>query len=307
MAKSNKQRQWEWREWQKRNNLEEYRAKELHRVQSYKSHQNQSTFLQKHHEAPGHWHECKRILQGTPVNISPAKVSQESLGNIVKHVTKALPKSPSKKESVVCAFAKYFRVMNTEKKVINWELSACDKVAIQNFYWHDEISLYMPGKQDAVKRVLAMTGRGHSEKIPQSLLEKVNLQNYDWQRSYCHQKCPATFVAAFTMLTQHFYWKNFIESCLRTFLFMERSLLSHVFATPLTKNKWLQTVYFARLNSKQHIWMKSKRNIIEQQPHGISGKKARTVGQRKMKRKASLKICCELFKTCSQSFAALLY
>ena len=37
MAKSNKQRQLEWREQQKRNNLEEYRAKELHQVQSYKS------------------------------------------------------------------------------------------------------------------------------------------------------------------------------------------------------------------------------------------------------------------------------
>ena len=50
------------------------------------------------------------------------------------------------------------------------------------------------------------------------------------------------------------------------------------------------------------IWMKSTRNILEQQPHGISGKKVRTVGQRKMKTKAHLKICCQLFKTCSQYF-----
>ena len=63
---------------------------------------------------------------------------------------------------------------------------------------------------------------------------------------------------ACTMPTWHFYWKNFIESCLRIFLFMERSLLSHVFATPLTNNAWLQTVYFARLNSKQSIWINQR-------------------------------------------------
>ena len=64
-----------WREREKRNNLEEYRVKELNRVQSYKSHQNQSLFRQKHHEATCHWCEGKKILQGTPTNISPAKMS----------------------------------------------------------------------------------------------------------------------------------------------------------------------------------------------------------------------------------------
>ena len=101
MAKSNKQRQREWRERQKRNNLEGYRAKELHRIQSYKSHQNQSTFCQKHREATRRWCEGKKILQGTPANISPAKMSQQSLGKAVKRITKALPKSPSKKK-VLC-------------------------------------------------------------------------------------------------------------------------------------------------------------------------------------------------------------
>ena len=86
---------------------------------------------------------------------------------------------------------------------------------------------------------------------------------------------------------------------------MERSLLSHVFATPLTKSAWLQIVYFARLNSKQPIWMKSTRNILEQQPYGISWKKLRTVGQREAKRRVPLKICCQLFKICSQSFCCI--
>ena len=75
MAKSNKQRQQEWREQQKRSNLEKNRAKELHQVQSCKSHQSQSIFHQKHREATHCWCEGQEILQGTPANISPAKMS----------------------------------------------------------------------------------------------------------------------------------------------------------------------------------------------------------------------------------------
>ena len=78
--------------------------------------------------------KVKKILQGTPTNIFPAEMSQQGLGKAVKHVKKTLPKSPSKKKSVVCALAKSFGVMNTEKKVINLRLNACDKEAIQNFY-----------------------------------------------------------------------------------------------------------------------------------------------------------------------------
>ena len=61
-------------------------------------------------------------------------MSRHILGKAVERVTKALPKSPSKKKSVVCALAKSFGVMDTEKKVSNSRLSACDKEAIQNFY-----------------------------------------------------------------------------------------------------------------------------------------------------------------------------
>ena len=90
-------------------------------------------FIKKHHGATCYWHEGKKILQGTLSNISPAKMSWQGLGKAVKCVTKALPRSPSKKKSVVCALAKSFGVMNTEKKVINLGLSASDKESIQNF------------------------------------------------------------------------------------------------------------------------------------------------------------------------------
>ena len=126
-------------------------------------------FHQKHCEATRYWHEGKKILQGTPSKISPAKMSWQSLGKAVKCITKALPKIPSKKKSVVFALTKSFRVMNTEKKVINSRLRAFDKEAMQNFYRQEDISLYMPGKQDVItvrdkngkrkeqKRVLTMT------------------------------------------------------------------------------------------------------------------------------------------------------
>ena len=58
-------------------------------------------------------------------------------------------------------------------------------------------------------------------------------------------------------------------------------------------------MYFARLNSKQPIWTKLTRNILEEQPHGISGKKAGMVGQRK-ETKGTLENLFEVF-------AALLY
>ena len=72
--------------------------------------------------------------------------------------------------------------MNIEKKVINLGLSACDKEAIQNFYWEEDNSLYMPGKQDAItmrdkngqrkeqKQVLTMTvAEAHSLFVGENL------------------------------------------------------------------------------------------------------------------------------------------
>ena len=206
MMKSNKQRQWEWKERQKRNSPEEYRAKELHQVQSYKSCQNQSMFCQKHCEATCCWHEGKKILQRTPANISPAKMIRQNLRKAVKCVTKAFPKSPSKKKSVVCALTKSFGIMNTDKKVINSGLSTCDKEAMQNFYQQEDISCICQQNKMLSPWEARMARERNKNgsslwlwqrpiacllgKISQVLLGKVNLQHYDQQGSYCHQKCP---------------------------------------------------------------------------------------------------------------------
>ena len=79
-----------------------------------------------------------------------------------------------------------------------------------------------------------------------------------------------------------------------------------MFAAPLTKNAWLQTVYFTRLNSKQPIWMELKRNILEQQQHGISGKKVKAVRE-KWKERHLGKFVVNSSKPAQKVFAALLY
>ena len=50
MGKTHAERQREWQERQKRDNLEEYRRKELERVENYEIKQNPNTFKYKHRE-----------------------------------------------------------------------------------------------------------------------------------------------------------------------------------------------------------------------------------------------------------------
>ena len=60
MGKSNAQWQREWSERQKNLNLEEYRKKELHRVNASDKRQSQTTFRAKDREATARWRESKR-------------------------------------------------------------------------------------------------------------------------------------------------------------------------------------------------------------------------------------------------------
>ena len=141
-------------------------------------------------------------------------MSWQNLRKAVKCVTKALSKSSSHKKSVFCALTTSFGVMNTEKKVINLGLSSCDKEAIQNFIDKTYLCIWQENKMLSPWEARMARERNKNrpwprlwqrpiacllEKILQSLLGKVNLQHYDQQRPYCHQKCPTMFVAAFTM------------------------------------------------------------------------------------------------------------
>ena len=203
--------------------------------------------------------------------------------------------------------------MNTEKKVINSGLSACDKEAIQNFYQREDISLYMPGKQDHVatirdkngkrkeqKRVLNMIlAEAHSLFVGENATMAVGKSKFaELQQAevLLSLKMPCNFCGCiyhgnialllkelYRKLPENFplYGEEFVRSCV---------------CNTTNKKCMTSTVYFARLNSKQPIWTKSTRNILEEQPHGISGKKAGTVGQRKKKerylRKFVESFCC---------------
>ena len=140
MAKSNAQRQREWREKQKAYNLEEYRKKELHRVKKYKEKQNVHTRKQKQRDATRRWRENKKATL-TPEIQSPGKA--------LKKVNKSLPQSPRKKVAVVKALAKSFQLV-TEKKKTGLEIPQETKELVKAFYRREDISRFMPGKQDVV-------------------------------------------------------------------------------------------------------------------------------------------------------------
>ena len=113
MGKSNAQRQREWRERQKNLNVEEYRKKELDRVNAYKKRQNQTTFKAKHREATARWRESQRekekesnpSLAQSPMIVDVSLMSKQSLGKAMKKVKNALPQSPRRKKVVVRALA----------------------------------------------------------------------------------------------------------------------------------------------------------------------------------------------------------
>lgn len=173
MGKSNAQRQREWRERQKMFNLEEYRKKELDRVNNYKRKQNEKSFKAKHRLATNRWRENKRAMeseQNPPLQSDVSAMSRQSLGKAMKKVRNALPKSPRKSKAVVRALATSLDLMKSTTNHGNGHCidnEICEK--IKNFYRREDIARFMPGAQDVVtiwdengkhkrqKRILTMT------------------------------------------------------------------------------------------------------------------------------------------------------
>ena len=79
---------------QKKNNLEEYRKKELDWVNAYKKKQKKKTeFHAKHRDATHRWTEGKRIHNDNQINHTPSEsskstkiVSHQSLGKAMKRL-----------------------------------------------------------------------------------------------------------------------------------------------------------------------------------------------------------------------------
>ena len=76
MGKSNAQRQKEWRERQHMFNCEEYRKKEIKRVNACKVKQNSATFKSKHRETTRKWRENK--IAATESNLNDQTLPPDS-------------------------------------------------------------------------------------------------------------------------------------------------------------------------------------------------------------------------------------
>ena len=81
----------------------------------------------------------------------------------------ALPKSLSKCQYVVGTLAESMTIVEKEKVRVQAGLSQETNDKVKDFYWRDDVSLFMPGKQDVLmirdkngkrkkqKRILTMT------------------------------------------------------------------------------------------------------------------------------------------------------
>ena len=212
--------------------------------------------------------------------------------------------------------------MNIEKKVINLGLSAGDKKAIQNFYWREDISLYMPGKQDAItmrdkngqrkeqKRVLTMTvAEAHSLFVGENLtilvgktkLSELQLAEILLSSNMPCNICGCIYHGNIAILLEELYRKfpenfrlygeEFVESCVCNTT-NKKCLPSNCV---LHKTKF-QTTYLDEIKEKHlrtaatwYQWEKGEGS------------------QRKMKRKAPWKIFVNSSKPAQKVFAALLY
>ena len=196
IAKTNAQRQKEWRERQKKNNLEEYWKKELDQVNAYKRKQNKTEFHVEHRNANRQWREAKRINNDNQTNHTPSEsskstkiMSSQSLGKAMKRLKRVLPKSPSNHQYVVRTLAESMTIVEKEKVRVQAGLSQETVNKVKDFCRGD-VSLFMPGKQDVLtiwdkngkrqeqKRILTMTINEAYEICIWNFYEWANWKNY---------------------------------------------------------------------------------------------------------------------------------
>ena len=96
-------------------------------------------------------------------------MSHQSLGKAMKRLKRVLAKSPSKRQYVVRTLAESMTIVEKEKVRVQAGLSQETVDKVKNFYQRENVSLFMPGKQDVLtitdkngkrkeqKRILTMT------------------------------------------------------------------------------------------------------------------------------------------------------
>ena len=147
----------EWWERQTRDNLEEYRRKELERIKNCKIKQNPNTFKCKHREAVRRWHINKHVFQKNSFHtahthscLATPKLWKQSIGKAVEKVDKVLPKSPCKKKVIVRVLAKSMGLISKEKNKHNKALPDVLIDTVKKFYLWEDIACFKSSKQDVV-------------------------------------------------------------------------------------------------------------------------------------------------------------
>ena len=145
-------------------------------MNAYQRKQNKTEFRAKHRDASHRWREGKRINNDNQTNHTPSEsskstkiVSHQSLGKAMKRLKRVLAKSPSKCQYVVTTLAESMTIVEKEKVRVQAGLSQETVDKVKNFYQRENVSLFMPGKQDVLtitdkngkrkeqKRILTMT------------------------------------------------------------------------------------------------------------------------------------------------------
>ena len=161
-------------------NCEEYRKKEIERVNAHKVKKKNSNFEEKHREATRKWRENKKAATESNLNnqalpqtaTNSPVIHKQSLGKALKHVKNVLPGSPSKKKIVVKKLAESMGTIAKTTKAHNTSTPHDIVDQVQTFYRREDIAQFMPGKQDVVticdengkqkeqKQILTMTFAG---------------------------------------------------------------------------------------------------------------------------------------------------
>ena len=167
---------------QKKNSLGEYQKKELDLENAHKRKQNKTEFYAKHRDATRQWREGKRINNDNQKNHTPLESSNsikimscQSLGKAMKRLKRVLPKSPSKHQYVVRTLAESMTIVEKENVRVQAGLSQENVDKVKDFYQREDVSLFMPGKQD----VLTIRDKNSKRKEQKTILTMTINEAYE--------------------------------------------------------------------------------------------------------------------------------
>jgi len=154
---------------------------------------------------------------------------------------------------------------------------------IKAFYRKEDISRFMPGKQDVIT-IWDENGKKHEEQ--KSILTMIAEAYSLFTEAHPDvvigkSKFAEMFVDVYIMKTLSSYLKICTVFFLMYFHYMVRISLNHVSVKQTTRLAWAQIVPYVKTNSNQFLLMKSTMKTFEEVQHGINGRKMKMIEQKK--------------------------